>query len=251
MADACFQIKGTTVATVVLDIHQYRPDAFSQQLQEKIKSAPRLFSGTPLYVELASCRPALNGEQLAQLIACCRELDLQPFGCRGASDALLPTLQQLGLTLLPQTRTWESRITQEANAAASPASDSAPAPVDTPSPAAAPTPALSASTKVIHRPVRSGQQVYAKGGDLILLAPVSEGAEIIADGNIHVYSTLRGRALAGVNDNPDARIFCQQLEAELVSIAGHFVLNDTLRNHCWKQAAQIYLEDESLQIAAL
>ena len=249
MADACFQIKGTTVATVVLDIHQYRPDSFSQQLQEKINSAPRLFAGTPLYVELASCRPPLDGEQLAQLIACCREHDLQPFGCRGANDALLPTLPQLGLTLLPQTRTWESRIPQQATAAAAAAPAEAATPA--PAPAAAPAATVSATTKVIRRPVRSGQQVYAKGGDLILLAPVSEGAEIIADGNIHVYSTLRGRALAGVNDNPDARIFCQQLEAELVSIAGHFVLNDTLRGQCWKQAAQIYLENESLQIAAL
>lgn len=227
MAEACFQLKGTTVTTLVLDLYNYHPELFARQLRDKVNSAPRLFTGSSLYVNLTAC-PTLGSEELDQLIARCRELDLQPFACKGASAELLPTLRQLGLLLLPATRGRDL-----------------PAAAQT----APPTPA--SVSKVIHRPVRSGQQVYAKGGDLILLAPVNEGAEVIADGNIHVYSTLRGRALAGVNDSPGARIFCQQLEAELVSIAGHFVLNDTLRENCWKQAAHIYLENESLQITAL
>lgn len=230
MADACFQLKGTTVTTLVLDLYQYHSDAFARELREKVDSAPQLFAGSALYINLASCRPALSSEELARVIVQCRELNLHPFACKGAADDLLPTLQQAGLALLPATRVREL-------------------PIVTPAPAKAP--AITATSKVIHRPVRSGQQVYAKGADLILLAPVNEGAEIIADGNIHVYSTLRGRALAGVNGNAGARIFCQQLEAELVSIAGHFMLNDALREHCWKQAAQIYLENESLQITAL
>ena len=232
MTDACFQLKGTTVTTIVLELYQYRSDAFAQQLREKINSAPRLFAGCPLYINLGSCSPALSSEELAKVIACCRELDLQPFACKGADAELLPTLQQLGLALLPST-------TRSRDVAVEPQ-----APPEAPSIAAT-------TSKVIHRPVRSGQQVYAKDGDLIVLAPVNEGAEIIADGNIHVYSTLRGRALAGVNGNSETRIFCQQLEAELVSIAGHFMLNDMLREQCWKQPAQIYLDNESLQIAAL
>jgi septum site-determining protein MinC len=232
MADACFQLKGTTVTTLVLYLHQYEADIFARQLREKVDSAPQLFAGSPLYINLALCRPALSRDQLTQVIMQCRELNLQPFACKGVSNDWLPALQQLGLALLPATR---SRELLDVAASQPPAK----------------APAVTATTKVINRPVRSGQQVYAKGGDLILLAPVNEGAEIIADGNIHVYNTLRGRALAGVNGNPGARIFCQQLEAELVSIAGHFMLNDALRERCWKQAAQIYLENESLQITAL
>lgn len=230
MADACFQLKGTTVTTFVLDLNQYHPDAFIQQLRDKVSSAPRLFAGCSLYINLASCSPALSSEELTQVIACCRELNLQPFACKGVGDDLLPVVQQQGLIVLPSTRPRGMPVAPEAPPK---------------------VPVATTTTKVIHRPVRSGQQVYAKGGDLILLAPVNEGAEIIADGNIHVYSTLRGRALAGVNGNTDARIFCQQLEAELVSIAGHFMLNDMLRKRCWKQPAQTYLENESLQITAL
>lgn len=230
MDDACFQLKGTTVTTLVLDLHHYTPDVFARQLRDKVTSAPQLFAGSALYINLGPCSAALTGDELTQLIADCRELDLQPFACKGASDDLLPALRKLGLTLLPSTRTRD-------------------VPVEPPTQPKAPGGA--AASKVICRPVRSGQQIYAKGGDLIVLAPVNEGAEIIADGHIHVYSTLRGRALAGVNGNPEARIFCQQLEAELVSVAGHFMLNDTLREHCWKHAAQIYLENESLKITAL
>lgn len=231
MDDACFQLKGTTVTTLVLDIHHYNPDAFARQLRDKVASAPQLFAGSALYINLGPCSHALTSDELGQVIACCRELDLQPFACKGASDDLLPALKTLGLTLLPSTRARD-------------------VPVAPPTPPKAPG-AAAAASKVISRPVRSGQQIYAKGGDLIVLAPVNEGAEIIADGHIHVYSTLRGRALAGVNGNSEARIFCQQLEAELVSVAGHFMLNDTLREHCWKQAAQIYLENESLKITTL
>ena len=237
MADACFQLKGATVTTLVLDLYQYHPDLFMQQLEAKVSAAPRLFAGSPLYINLGTCTSAPSSADLSEVVRRCRELQLEPFGCQHAAETLLPTLRELGLTALPGMRPRDlPPLSQE--------------PAKSPSAAAAPVAAASA-TKVINRPVRSGQQVYAKGGDLILLAPVSEGAEIIADGNIHVYSTLRGRALAGVDGNTEARIFCQQLEAELVSIAGLFMLNDSVREHCWKQAAQIHLENESLHITAL
>lgn len=231
MADACFQIKGTNITTMVLDLYQYTPEVFAGQLQQKVSSAPQFFQDSPIYINLSAYGDSMDVDTLTQVMAQCRECGFQPFGVKGASDALVPQLAALGLAALPATRT-RSGSAPEASAAPS-------------------APAINNPSKIINRPVRSGQQVYAEGGDLILLAPVSEGAEVIADGNIHVYSTLRGRALAGVKDNPDARIFCQQLEAELVSIAGHFILNDTLRESCWKKAAQIYLDNESIQVSAL
>lgn len=230
MADACFQIKGTTITTMSLDLYHYTPDLFTRQLHEKFNSAPQFFQGSPIFINLGGYTGTLDPDTLQAVVSECRQCGFQPFGVRGADDSLQAQLPALGLAALPAPRTR---------------SDSAPevkAPV---------APASGTPSKVIHRPVRSGQQIYAEGGDLILLAPVSEGAEVIADGNIHVYSTLRGRALAGIKDNPQARIFCQQLEAELVSIAGHFMLNDSLRENCWKQAAQIYLDNENLQISAL
>ena len=106
-------------------------------------------------------------------------------------------------------------------------------------------------SKVITRPVRSGQQIYAEGADLIVLAQVSEGAEVLADGHIHIYGSLRGRALAGVKGDVGARIFCQQFEAELVAIAGNFVLQEALPKELFKKSAQISLDGEKVIVEAL
>ncbi len=106
-------------------------------------------------------------------------------------------------------------------------------------------------TKIITTPIRSGQQIYAQGGDLLILAPVSTGAEVIADGHIHIYGPLRGRALAGVSGNENARIFCDSLEAELVSIAGYYKVNENLRNDVWKSRVHVFLEDKTLHINTL
>lgn len=96
------------------------------------------------------------------------------------------------------------------------------------------------------QPVRSGQQVVAKGGDLVVSAAVSPGAEVLADGNIHVYGPLRGRALAGISGNKEARIFCMSLEAELVSIAGSYCLSDAITPH--HGPCQIFLKDDHIHI---
>jgi septum site-determining protein MinC len=106
-------------------------------------------------------------------------------------------------------------------------------------------------SKIIDRPIRSGQQVYAEGADLIVLSQVSEGAEVLADGNIHIYGALRGRALAGVRGDEQARIFCRQMEAELVSIAGNFLLSDSLDSSLKKASVQVSLQDETLSVDAL
>ncbi|MGH8553382.1 MAG: septum site-determining protein MinC, partial [Methylococcales bacterium] len=108
-----------------------------------------------------------------------------------------------------------------------------------------------ATSTLVERPVRSGQRVYAANGDLIVLATVSAGAEIIAEGNIHVYGTLRGRALAGVKGDLNARIFCTDLQAELVSISGQYQISEGIDHSLHGKAAQIYLSGESLFIEML
>jgi septum site-determining protein MinC len=109
----------------------------------------------------------------------------------------------------------------------------------------------SAVAKLVTRPIRSGQRVYAAGRDLVVLASVSSGAEVIADGNIHVYGTLRGRALAGVRGNREARIFCLKLQAELVAIAGQYRVSDQLESAQTDVPTQIYLAEKRLLIEAL
>ena len=107
-------------------------------------------------------------------------------------------------------------------------------------------------TVVIRQPIRTGQQVYAENADLIVLAMVSVGAEIIADGNIHVYAPLRGRALAGAGGNKKARIFVQHMQAELVSVAGVYrTFEQDLPTDLRNQAVQVYLEDDKLVVSAL
>lgn len=105
---------------------------------------------------------------------------------------------------------------------------------------------------IIDRPVRAGQQIYARGGDLVVLAMVSAGAEVIADGNIHIYAPLRGRALAGARGNTAARIFVRSMEAELVSIAGVYrTIEQALPESIKGKPTQIYLENERLVMTAL
>ena len=105
---------------------------------------------------------------------------------------------------------------------------------------------------IVTSPVRGGQQIYAQGGDLVVMAPVSAGAELLADGNIHVYGPLRGRALAGVKGDTRARIFCQQMGAEMLSVAGQYKTAEELRRDpLWGQSVQISLSGDVLNITRL
>lgn len=244
MADPCFQIKGTSVTTMVLDLYQYQPEQFAQKLREKVETAPLFFTGSPLFLNLSAYSGELNKDELSDIVLQCRRVGFQLYGFKEAAEPVAQLAKDLGLVHLPASR---ARPVKSPDTAASATDVQA---SERPTQASAPA-STGLPSKVIDKPVRSGQQIYAEGADLILLAPVSEGAEVIADGNIHVYSALRGRALAGVRDNTQARIFCQKLEAELVSIAGHFILNDSFSESVLKKPAQIYLQDDSIEIAAL
>ncbi|MDO4878376.1 MAG: septum site-determining protein MinC [Neisseria sp.] len=113
-------------------------------------------------------------------------------------------------------------------------------------------PALAAATVFVSTPVRTGQQVYAENADLIVTGAVSQGAELIADGNIHIYAPMRGRALAGAQGRRDARIFIHSMQAELVSVAGIYRnFEQDLPKHLHRQAVQIHLQDDRLVISAI
>src|SRR5690606_19774344 len=132
-------------------------------------------------------------------------------------------------------------------AAAAPAAPAQPAPEESPLPASAPASAL-----VITKPLRSGQRVYARHTDLVVIGMVSQGAEVIADGNVHVYGPLRGKAMAGARGDTSARIFTTQLDAELLAVAGVYrVVEAKLDRSLHNQPALVYLDGETLRIEAL
>ncbi len=247
MTDTCFRMKGTTLTSIVLEVIDFDPDTFESQLAEKVNSAPQFFTRSSLILHLVK---SLNATEFELLVALCRRFKLQPMAVRGEVGPLRSIINDLGLADVSQSKFTESSLkttkpestTLKEQAANEPAASTpVSSPVPTPEPVTKPV-------KVISRPVRSGQQVYAEGGDLVITAAVSEGAEVLADGNIHVYGTLRGRALAGVKGDVHARVFCQSLDAELISIAGQFIMHETVKASCWKQPAQIYLEEDTLRI---
>lgn len=120
-----------------------------------------------------------------------------------------------------------------------------------PEPVISPPENVPTQTRIINTPVRSGQQIYARNCDLIVISSVSAGAELIADGNIHIYGMMRGRALAGASGDAKCQIFCTHLGAELVSIAGQYWLSDQIPLEYFGQAARLYLQDNTLTIQPL
>ena len=242
MTDPCFRMKGTTLTSVVVEVHRFAPDEFKQQLAEKVQSAPQFFTRSSLILHLAV---SLSATEFELLVALCRQFELQPMAVKGETQGLKGIINDLGLADVSQSKFTDSVLKSPQQPAQN---EQSPAPQDVVKTVTVET---MKPAKVINRPVRSGQQIYAEGCDLVITAAVSEGAEVLADGNIHVYGTLRGRALAGAKGNIHARVFCHSLDAELISIAGQFVMHDTIKSKCWKQPAQIYLEDDTLQIESL
>lgn len=244
---ATFRLKGGLFPMTALELVAWDSQRFLQDLQDKVAEAPAFFRDTPVILDLDGLAESVE-LPLSELVDLCRRHGLLPVGVRGGSPGREAMAREAGLACLPASRARGARSPRE------PAGDIAPPETpEAPTPAA-PTPAALESpspSRVVTTPVRSGQQVYAAGGDLIVLSSVSEGAEVLADGNIHVYGPLRGRALAGVRGDSQARIFCQSLEAELVSIAGDFKLHDDLQGPLWKRPVQISLDAQTLRVEAL
>lgn len=240
MIHTCFQLKGSVVTTFILELYQFSFDVFSQQLKEKISQAPAFFAQSPIVIDLDKIDDTVTQLDLNELLRVCREFGLQPMAFKCTDPRFIDAVKSTGLTLLSDTATRAS--SKQAVAPASEPVTVCPEPT---------TKSATHKSMIITRPVRSGQQVYAEGGDLIILSQVSEGAEVLADGNIHVYGNLRGRALAGVRGDTAARVFCKKLEAELVSIAGTFMLSDALREKVWGLPAQVFLDELILQVEAV
>lgn len=238
MTEANFRLKGSVVTTVLLEIDQFSLPGIRQQLMEKVEQAPQFFEQAPLIIDFSRISVPANESQVRELIDLLNELRFSPIGWRATTEQKEALMALVPLPYLPPSK---GRGVPSAPAEKSP---------DVVVKTVVEERLVSQPTKLITRPIRSGQQVYSEG-DLIVMAQVSAGAEVLAAGNIHVYGALRGRALAGVKGDESARIFCKSMEAELVSIAGQFMLSDALQNIVWKEAAQVLLSEEQLQVAPL
>lgn len=245
MADVDFQLKGSAVTVVVMSIARFAVDDFTRQLHEKIEQAPQFFANSPVVINLSDLADPAQLADLQPLLTICRQEGLQPLAFSGVPDLLQAAVAATGMAVLPTLSERALKIPKAADAA--PVERVIERVVER----VVEERVVYRPAKVVSRPVRSGQQIYAEGADLIVVSQVSEGAEVLADGNIHVYGTLRGRALAGVKGDESAAIYCQALEAELVSIAGNFILQDALPESLRKKSAQITLDGARVLVSPL
>ena len=242
------ELKFGQVGIANLRLKRHDADAISAELASKMTTAPQLFSRTPVVLDLSHL-PQLPGEdEVRELFARIRAAGMLPVGLSYGTSANEVLARTLDVPLFAKFRAaFERGGEPMAVAPAAATSETAPAPV-----ASAPAPARTpAATLHQDAPVRSGQQVYARGGDLVLTKMVANGAEVIADGSIHVYGALRGRALAGAQGDESARIYCQEFHAELVSIAGHYRVFEDLPADLRGKPVQAWLEGEKLLLARL
>ena len=238
--DPVFQLKGSMLAITVMELAHNDLERLDQQPAAKVAQAPNFFSNTPLVLALDKLPEGEGILDLAALMAVCRGHGLRTLAVRASREADILAANSLDLPVLPPSGAREKPIDPTGGTPQPPPPP--PKPIE---PEVKPT-------RVITTPVRGGQQIYAQGGDLIVLAPVSAGAELLADGNIHVYAPMRGRALAGIKGNGKARIFCQQMGAELLSIAGHYkVAEDLRRDPLWGQSVHVSLSGDMLNITRL
>lgn len=235
-------------------------DLLFTQLQQQVQRAPDFFNNTPLVIDLSRHDGNTGEVDFPLLVGLLRGLGILPIGVRGGSDEQQEAAERMELARLADSR---ARAGASERRAAQPPQQTPPEP----SPEADPPrterstrdtsrePTQTVVTKspgmLITRPVRSGQKIYAAGTDLIVVAPVSSGAELMADGSIHVYGSLRGRALAGAAGNAQVRVFCQNLQAELVSVAGRYILSEDYPTELINKPVQAWLDGDRLRLAAL
>ncbi|MFD1803369.1 septum site-determining protein MinC [Mixta tenebrionis] len=228
MSQTPIEFKGSSFTLSVVHLHHTHPDVVRQALQDKIDQAPAFLKNAPVVLNVAALDGEVNWKQMQQAIA---STGLRIVGVSGCKDeALKRMIARAGLPILSEGKEQKR----------------------SPEPLAAPAPeSVVTKTRVVTTPVRSGQQIYVRNADLIVTNSVSAGAELVADGNIHIYGMMRGRALAGASGDRDCQIFCTSLSAELVSIAGEYWIMDQIPAEYFAKAARLSLKDGALTIQTL
>lgn len=232
-AKKALEFKSRMLSLTRIRVVDADPAAIEAQLKDFARQMPQAVAGMPVILDADA---ALD---LGGLIASVKAVGMQPVG---VSDGVLSeAARSWGLPVLPP----EAKATR----AATPPASAAPAAAAPPPPT--PTPVAARPTRVITEPVRSGQQIYVEGADLVVVNTVSAGAEVIADGCVHVYGALRGRAIAGAKGDIHARVFCRRFEAELVAIAGIYAVAEQMQGELRNKPAQAFLADGKLRLDRL
>lgn len=225
-SQAAFQFKAGFSHCISFEILRYDLAEIKSHLAEIMRSS-QFFTDSPVIIDLEKIKSSgeIDFISLKELLL---SHSIVPIGVRGGS----PEQHQAAMTFgLPMMRVGKTNVSEVVKNTASE------------------SPVIA---KVITQPVRSGMQIQAKTGDLIVTSQISAGAELMAEGHIHVYGVLRGRAIAGIRGNQAARIFCLALEADLIAIAGYYLTRDEIvlpQGHTGP--LQIYLQDKKLQIEIL
>ncbi len=259
-----FDLKGTMAPLTMLRLRVTDLALVERQLRVKIAQMPALFVDAPVLVDVGALGEGAAGLAFAELAQMLRSCKLVPVAVSNATDEVRARATEAGFGALAQQHTARSTgradepvvsapepVATAAAESAAPTMGSPNAPTTTAEATQVVQRAPHAGPVVINQPVRGGQVIYAQGNDLVVLAPVNPGAQVIADGHVHIYAPLRGRAVAGASGLLGARIFCQKLEAELVAISGAYVMADEIPTDRRGKPAQIFLENGECRITAL
>ena len=251
------ELKGGMYTFMSLKLHTSDMDVIDEKLADKVQQAPGFFMDTPVVVDLSVLEDLDSDIDGKALIDCIRRHNLVPI-VASIGNKSSPLAQSIAIPLIEggSRRASAEKVQSSSEESESPESrpDSSSATDVTPDVNLALSREVEYVIKapmLIDKPVRSGQQVYARDTDLIVIGQIGPGAEVIADNNIHIYGPLRGRALCGVSGNTSTRIFCQSLEAELVSVAGNYRMLETIPEELRGKPAQIWLDNDRLNIEPL
>lgn len=255
-ASSAFELKSAALTLVAVVLKTVDLARLSQSLDERFADAPEVFNNDPVAIDLSYVRDASEPIDFVVLIHLLRGHKMLPVAVKAGSLQQMEDALAAGLAEAHGSGAAAAPSSKRDSAVALPTPSVAP---EAPPMAAKPVAAVVADAPpsarpalIVDKPLRSGQRVYAKGADLIVLAVVSFGAEVIADGNIHVYAPLRGRALAGALGDTDARIFTTCMEPQLVSIAGIYRTTETeLPAAVLGKPAQVRLDGEKIVVEAL
>lgn len=255
--DSSFEIKSAQLSLVSLVLKQGHLARVAEELREKFGlqgESPDFFDNDLLVLDFSQISEDSLTGTLSELLEALSACKLKAVAIRSGSAALLSHARTLGLVEAPADlprKTAHDKVSSTTSASTAPSA----AQKSREEVREVIREVAGASTMVVDKPLRSGQKVYARGADLVVLAMVNPGAEVVADGNIHVYAPLRGKAMAGATGNPNARIFSLCLEAELISIAGIYRTSENpLPPAVFGKPAQVRLSDdgqEKLLIEAL
>jgi septum site-determining protein MinC len=243
-ASSLFDLKSASLTLVSFVLKTGNIPALAQAMEAKFGDTPDFFSHDPVVIDLTPMGSLSIALDFPALITLLQRFKLKPVAVRGGSAQQLEAAQKVGLGEAPDSHAAPARVETREVVREVVREVQVPVEVQVEVPVQV---QVAMPTMIIDKPLRSGQQVYAKGCDLIVMAAVNNGAEVIADGSIHIYAPLRGKAIAGAKGNQDARIFTMSLAPELISIAGTYrTTENPLPANVAGKPAQVRLEGDRL-----